>query len=113
LPVVEQMVANLQAVHQAAGTRMLVVYLPMQREIADSTGDERRTWLAGAAKRHGVAFVDLTPTLRAMGRDSSDVAYFARWSPVQPPGATAQKTPAGHAWVARTLAAHVAALIPR
>jgi hypothetical protein len=107
-PIVERLVAELQAAHRAAGSRLLLVYLPAQREIADSTLDERRGWLAGAAKRVGVDFVDLTPPLRAMGRDSSDVAYFARWSPVQPSGANGQLTTFGHAWVAQMLAGRVA-----
>lgn len=110
-PVIEQLIAELQAAHRAAGTRLLLVYLPVQREITDQTLDERRAWLAGAAKRHAVDFVDLTPSLRAMGRDSSDVAYFARWAPVQPPGANGQLTTVGHAWVARMLTGRVAAII--
>ena len=112
-PVVERLVAELQAAHRAAGTQLLLVYLPVQREITDSSLDERRAWLAGVASRQAVAFVDLTPPLRAMGRDSTDVAYFARWSPVQPSGANGQLTTAGHAWVARLLADQVAPIITR
>ena len=112
-PVIEQLIAELQAAHRKAGTQLLLVYLPVQREITDTTFDERRVWLAGAAKRHGVAFADLTPPLRALPRDSSDVAYFARWSPVQPSGANGQLTTAGHAWVARMLAGQVAPLVRR
>jgi hypothetical protein len=110
-PVIEQLIADLQKQHHAAGTRLLVVYLPMYGEIADTTLDERRTWLADVAKRHDVAFADLTPALRAVPRDSSDLAFFARWSPVVPPGATGQLSPMGHAWVARMLAPSVAPLL--
>jgi hypothetical protein len=101
-PAFQRMLAELQTTDRAVGTKLIAVYLPTA---ADTRGlDDRRAWLADAAKQLGIGFVDLTPGVRAMRKDSLDALYFARWSPVQPAGAIGQYSKVGHAWVARTLA---------
>jgi hypothetical protein len=108
-PVFERMLGSLKSDQQSAGTKLIAVYLPTN---ADLRGlDDRRGWLANAAKQQQIEFVDLTPALRAMRKDSLDAIFFARWSPIQPAGAMGQYSKVGHQWVARQLAQQLAPLV--
>jgi hypothetical protein len=103
-PLIEAVLRELAALHRTRGTRLVVAYLPTSQDVRTERLDARRRWLAETAQRQGIAFVDLTPAFRALRRDSLDLAFISRTSPVVSPRAAGQYSALGHALVAHTLA---------
>ena len=103
-PLIEAVLRELAALHRTRGTRLVVAYLPTSQDVRSDRLDARRRWLAETAQRQGIPFVDLTPTFRALRRDSLDLAFISRTSPVVVPRAAGQYSALGHVLVARALA---------
>jgi hypothetical protein len=110
-PVFDALLRELAALHTARGTRLVVAYLPTGPDVRSDVLDDRRAWLAATAKRHGIPFVDLSPTFRALRPDSLDLAFISRMSPVVISRAAGQYSPLAHAVVARVVAGEVRPLL--
>ena len=111
-PLFEAMLDELAATHRGRHTRLVLAYLPTMRDARPGPRDARRAWLAAAAARRAIPFLDLTPALRTLRPDSLDLAFIARTSPLVVPRAVGQYSTVGHAWVARQLAARLDSLLP-
>jgi hypothetical protein len=82
----------------------VLAYLPTRQDLARGPLDDRRRRLASFAKDRGIPFVDLTSSLRAMRKDSSDIAFLPGIDAATPADLNGQYSNLGHAWVARSLA---------
>jgi hypothetical protein len=109
-PAYEAMLDDLAATHRARGSRLLVVYLPIFREARAGMNDDRRKRLADFAQSHNISFVDLTPALRTLRRDSLDLVYTSRILRNVPSSVVGLYSDLGHAWVAAQLAPHLDSL---
>jgi hypothetical protein len=109
-PAYEAMLDDLAATHRARGSRLVVVYLPIFREARAGTNDDRRKRLAEFAQGHNISFVDLTPALRTLRRDSLDLVYTSRILRNVPSSVVGLYSDLGHAWVAAQLAPHLDSL---
>jgi hypothetical protein len=101
---VEKVLDDLSAANASHGSRLVLAYLPARRDLRPSSVDERRQKLASYAQRRGIAFIDLTPAMRAMRPDSLDLSFISREPRGAAPGVTNQYSDLGHAWIARALA---------
>jgi hypothetical protein len=107
-PVFEAAFASLAEQHAKAGTTLVLAYLPVRRDQRPGPLDRRRARIAESAARLGIAFVDLTPALRAMRADSVDNAYLGKAPEGAAPGIEGHYTNLGNDWAARELAAFLA-----
>ena len=110
---VEHALDDLARAHKARGTRLLVVYLPMKRDLKPSYTDERRKKLAAFAQQRGIEFLDLTLPMRTMRADSLDLAFISRIPRGAAPGVGNQYSDLGHVWVATKIAAQFKPGSPR
>jgi hypothetical protein len=85
-PIVARLFATLRDVHQAHGSRLVLVYLPMRTDYDDEASDGWRRFVRETADRDRIACIDLVDDLRSVPRREID-AYFIQ------PG----ETPYGHA----------------
>ena len=105
-PMVDSLFADLVRLTRESGVVPVILYLPTQQEYAEGPRDERRTKLAASAQASGIAFIDLTPDLRAVHPDSLDWMYITpNGLPVR--GANGHPTVSGHQWIAERTAAHL------
>jgi hypothetical protein len=109
-PVLERMLDELAALDKSRGVTLVLAYLPSSRDRRPSHLDVWRDTLAAYAARGHVPLVDLTRDLRALRPDSADIAFISSpaGGPVQFGG---QYSNVGHAWVARTLASRLPAVM--
>jgi len=106
-PVFTRMLGELAALDSSRGTALALVYLPSSRDRRKSGLDAWRDTLAADAARLHVPFIDLTPELRGLRPDSADIAFITSPTDVGP--FVGQYSDVGQTWVARTLAARLAA----
>jgi len=105
-PLLDSVFADLARLNRAHGSVPAIVYLPALQEYAAGPRDDRRAKFAASARRTGIAFIDLTPDLRAVPADSLDWMFITpNGLPVR--GANGHFTVSGHRWVADRLAAHL------
>lgn len=95
---------ELDSLHRANGTHLVIAYLPVKREARPSVLDERRNRVAAYAARRGVRFVDLTPALRALPADSLELAFISQVEAGVASGVLGHYTSTGGKWAARELA---------
>lgn len=101
---VEQVLDDLALAHKTRGTRLLLAYLPVKRDLKPGHIDERRGKLKAYAQQRGIEFLDLTMPMRAMRPDSLDLAFISRVPRGAAPGVQNQYSNLGHAWVAQKIA---------
>ncbi len=106
--VVDAFVATLAAHHAERKSTVVLVYLPVRRDLQPGALDRRRDRLAATAAVHGVPFFDLTPALRATRSDSVDHAFLGKATRGAAPGVEGHYSNLGNAWVARELSALLA-----
>jgi hypothetical protein len=107
-PVVDALLADLVRLNAERGSTLCVVYLPTVEEYVPGLRDERRERLGKSAQQAGIAFIDLTPDLRAVPTDSVDWMFITNNAlPIR--GIGGHYTAAGHRWLAARLAAHLRA----
>jgi len=106
-PVIARMLGELATLDSSRGTALVLVYLPSSRDRRKGGLDAWRDTLSADASRLHVPFIDLTPDLRGLRPDSADIAFITSPTDVGP--YIGQYSDVGHAWVARTLAARLAA----
>ena len=106
-PLVEKVLDALDAENKRHGSRLVVAYLPTKRDIKPSYIDERRKRLADYSHRHGTDFVDLTPAMRGLRKDSLDLAFISRVPRGAAPGVATQYSNLGNLWVARMLSSYL------
>lgn len=111
-PIVERVLDELAAANVSHGSRLVLAYLPAKRELAPGSPDARRMKLASYARRRGIAFIDLTPLMRAVRPDSIDLSYISRVPRGAAPGVADHLSNLGNAWVARTLAERLFPKVP-
>jgi hypothetical protein len=87
----------------------VVVYLPGEPEYLPGPRDDRRLRLAKLLAARQIAFIDLTPDLRAVSPDSLDWLFITPHA-LPTNGAGGHYTAVGHRWVAAHLAAHLRTL---
>lgn len=95
---------QLDSIHRANGTQLVIAYLPTKREARPSELDERRRRVAAWAARRDVPFVDLTAALRTLPADSLELTFISRIEDGVAPGVIGHYTSAGGTWAARELA---------
>jgi hypothetical protein len=103
-PLVEKALDELAATNASHGSRLVLAYLPVKRDLRPGPIDERRKKLASYAKRRGLLLIDLTTAMRAMRPDSVDLSFISRVPRGAAPGVANQYSNLGHAWIARMLA---------
>ncbi|MEO8562550.1 MAG: hypothetical protein ABI601_10775 [bacterium] len=108
-PLVEKVLDDLAAANAANGSRLVLAYLPVKRDLRPKSPEERRKKLAAYAQRRGITLIDLTSPMRAMRPDSLDLSFISRVPRGAAPGITDQYSNLGNAWVARALAARLPA----
>ena len=96
---------SLAATNTANGSRLVLAYLPMKREVRSKATEQRREKLASYAQRRGITYIDLLPPLRAMRPDSLDLAFISHVPSGAAPGALNFYSDLGNAWVAREISA--------
>lgn len=101
---VDGFVGALAAHHADRKSNVLLVYLPVRRDLRPTSVDRRRARLAATAAAHGVPFLDLTGALRTMRADSVDHAFLGKAPAGAAPGIEGHYSNFGNAWVARELA---------
>ena len=106
-PLVEKVLDALDAEDKRHGSRLVVAYLPTKRDLKPSYIDARRSRLAEYSHRHGTEFVDLTPAMRALRKDSLDLAFISRVPHGAAPGVANQYSNLGNMWVAHMLSSHL------
>jgi hypothetical protein len=108
-PLVEKVLDELSEASKQCGARLVVAYLPTKRDLRPSYIDDRRSRLAVYLQRHGTTFVDLTPAMRSMRRDSLDLAFISRVPRGAAPGVANQYSNLGNMWVAHMLSGYFSA----
>jgi hypothetical protein len=108
-PLVEKILDELTAENKKRGSRLVVAYLPTKRDMKPSYVDARRRRLEEYCRRHGTTFVDLTPAMRALRKDSLDLAFISRVPRGAAPGVANQYSNLGNLWVARMLSSQLSA----
>lgn len=103
-PTFEATFNELDSLNKAHGSELVLVYLPTPYDVNPGPLDERRAKLAAYAESHKVRFWDLTPALRALRKDSVDLAFITKVPPGAAPGVGGHYTNVGNAWAARELA---------
>jgi hypothetical protein len=111
-PLVEKALDELAAANASHGSRLVLAYLPVKRDLRPSAIDERRKKLASYAQQRGITLIDLTTAMRAMRPDSVDLSFISRVPRGAAPGVANQYSNLGHAWVARMLAPRLSAAAP-
>ncbi|HEV7991810.1 MAG TPA: hypothetical protein VGP25_08300 [Gemmatimonadaceae bacterium] len=111
-PLVEKVLDDLAAANAAHGSRLVVAYLPVKRDLRPRSPEDRRRKLASYARRRGITFIDLTQPMRAMRPDSLDLSFISRVPRGAAPGVTDQYSNLGNAWIARALAARLSTESP-
>lgn len=104
---VEQVLDDIAAASKEHGSRLVLAYLPLKRDLRPGPFDARREKLAAHAKQRGITFIDLTTPMRAMRPDSLDLAFISRVPRGAAPGMANQYSNLGHAWVAQRIAAQL------
>lgn len=102
--VFEGVFASLDTLSKRAGSTLVLVYLPNRRDVPQGALDARRAKIAASAAKQGIRFVDLTPALRAMRKDSLDLAFISKSLPQSAPGVPGHYSNLGNAWIANQLA---------
>jgi hypothetical protein len=109
-PMFEKILDELVAIHARRGSRLVLAWLPTRRDMTPGSHDAWRGRLAAYARGRGVTFVDLTPAMRALRRDSLDLVWITRVPAGSPTGVPGHYTNLGNRWVARALAGRLATL---
>ena len=102
-PAVEAVFGELAAAHRARGSELLIVYLPTAEDITPRPNDARRGLEAATAARLGVLFLDLTPALRSLPKDSQYVAFLQNVPSGFAPAIAGHYSNIGNAWVSQAL----------
>jgi hypothetical protein len=96
--------AALAKQHRDAGSRLVLVYLPMQEERRDDSTAKLRRFVADEAQRQGVPFLDGVAALREVPAEEVSGLYLAE-GVTQFPSAAGHYTVRGNQWVAQWLLA--------
>ena len=96
----------LQEQNQQKGSRLLLVYLPLQAERRAKQNDSLRGLLRKTARSSGIAYLDLAEELRKLPEKSAASLYIGRGE-VDFSGAEGHLNLSGNAWVAQQVAARI------
>lgn len=107
-PLFERMLTDFDSLSRSRGGEPVFVYLPTKRDLSARV-DARRKKLEALAAAHHFRFVDLTPRLRVMRKDSIDLAFISNTAREAAPGTLGMYSRLGHAWVARAISSEFAA----
>lgn len=102
-PVARALFLDLASAHRAAGRRLLVVYLPTERDYESDFGRPWRTRVAELAREEGLEFLDLADPLRRLPAEVARAMFIHDADP-RLVGANGHYTEAGNEWVAGYIA---------
>jgi hypothetical protein len=108
-PMFEAMFDQLDSLHRANGTQLVIAYLPTKFDARPGFLDERRRRLAEYTGRKNIPFFDLTTELRALPPDSLNGTFISQVEAGVNPGVLGHYTVAGGTWAAQQLARSFAA----
>ena len=94
--------AALAQQHREAGSRLVLVYLPMEEEARDDSTAALRRFVTEEAQRQGVVFLDGVAALRRLPRDEIPELYLHEGA-TQFRAAEGHYTERGNLWAARWL----------
>ena len=107
--VAEATFRDLDRLNRERGSQLVLVYLPTISDLEAGAYDARRARLAAFAARAGIVLVDLSMPMRAEPVDSAPW-FFLTAHQLKVAGTSGHYSPRGHGWVARQLAARLAAM---
>lgn len=105
-PVTDSVFHDLRRLNEQRGSTLAIVYLPSLPEYVPGARDERREKIARSAAQAGARFIDLTPALRAVPRDSIDWLFITP-NALPVGGIGGHYNAAGHRWLADRIAGYI------
>ncbi len=107
--VMSKLVVALAQLNVAKGSRLVLVYLPVETDYKNDASRDWRDDIAGIADSSGVPFIDLIPALRQLTR-TEVAALFIQKTDGKFDAAAGHFTPEGNAWAADRLRERLTAL---
>jgi hypothetical protein len=101
---------ELQRMNREKGSRLLLVYLPMQSELVPALSDPWRAFLHQQAAARRIPFLDLVERIRALAPEQIS-EFFIPEDVLAFPGAAGHYSVRGNRWVARQLHARIRRLV--